>query len=84
MSTGTCPSESCAAGAGDRHVETDDLNDMNACPYPQCYLPAAERTRWVVETFAGPVEHIDMECARGHVFNGPVYLLDPDDSLYED
>jgi hypothetical protein len=38
-----------------------------ACPDPTCHAPAWIIDRWVFASTDGPVEHVKISCASGHV-----------------
>jgi hypothetical protein len=40
--------------------------DITACP--ECDAPAEVRTRSVWESTDGPIEHVRLDCVRGHWF----------------
>lgn len=41
-----------------------------------CTEPAFEVRRYVLESTDGPIEHIQLVCTLGHIFNGPLEMFD--------
>lgn len=51
---------------------------------PECRVPAEVAARHVQYSTNGPVEHARVRCARKHVFNLPVEMLEPADRAVGD
>lgn len=48
---------------------------LHRCPAQDCAAPAEEQDRYVLESTAGPVEHVVVACLSGHRFHGAVSSL---------
>jgi hypothetical protein len=49
--------------------------DLTRCP--TCDLPAEVLERFVLESTAGPMEHVAIRCVQRHVYRMPLALLVP-------
>jgi hypothetical protein len=50
--------------------------DLRGCPESRCPVVAEVVDRTVLESTDGPVEHVRIECVRGHTFFCPAFVLE--------